>query len=108
LAALIKAKQVALLGAVRQESLCGIRDATRFELIREYMADFPDVPMETPDYEMAAAYFNLCRGRGIQGSNTDFLLCAVSARRQFPIYTFGQDFAAFARFLPISLHRVAP
>jgi hypothetical protein len=29
---------------------------------------------------MAAQFFNLCRSRGIQGSNTDFLICACSVK----------------------------
>ena len=28
----------------------------------------------------AAKFFNVCRSKGIQGSNTDFLICAVAVR----------------------------
>jgi len=108
LAELINKSRVSLLGPIRQEALCGIRDVARFELIREYLAEFPDVPIETADYEMAAASFNLCRSRGVQGSNTGFLLCAVSARLQRPIYTVDRDFTVFAGLFPVLLHSVAP
>jgi hypothetical protein len=40
----------------------------------------------------------------IQGSNTDFLICAATARRGFGILTTDTDFAHFARVLPIELH----
>jgi predicted nuclease of predicted toxin-antitoxin system len=45
-----------------------------------------------------------CRVRGIQGSNTDILICAVAARRTFAILTTDEDFAHSARVLPIELH----
>jgi len=40
----------------------------------------------------------------VQGSPTDFLLCAVALRRGFAILTTDGDFAAFARLLPLRLH----
>ena len=54
--------------------------------------------------EEAASFFNKCRARGIQGSNTDYLICAAAARRGFGILTTDTDFAHFARVLPIELH----
>jgi predicted nucleic acid-binding protein len=36
--------------------------------------------------------------------NTDFLLCAVAERHRMPILTVDDDFAQFARLLPIALH----
>ena len=45
-----------------------------------------------------------CRARGIQGSNTDFLLCAVAKRYQFPIMTTDDDFVKFGRVLPVRLY----
>jgi predicted nuclease of predicted toxin-antitoxin system len=58
----------------------------------------------TVDYEEAASFFNHCRAKGIQGSNTDFLICAVAARNDFPIFTKDADFAHFAKVLPITLY----
>jgi hypothetical protein len=60
--------------------------------------------LEAKDYEEAASFFNKCRARGIQGSNTDYLICAAAARRGFGILTMDTDFAHFARMLPIVLH----
>ena len=40
----------------------------------------------------------------MQGSNTDFLLCAVAERRGLPILTTDRDFVRFAEVLPIELH----
>ncbi|MDX1999859.1 MAG: hypothetical protein SF066_19240 [Thermoanaerobaculia bacterium] len=52
--------------------------------------------------------FDRCRARGVQGSNTDFLLTAVALRRAVPILTTDQDFERFAGVLPIRLHRPHP
>ena len=41
---------------------------------------------------------------GVQGSNTDFLICAAAERRGLPIFTTDADFTRFARLLPIELH----
>jgi predicted nucleic acid-binding protein len=60
--------------------------------------------LESEDYEEAAAFFNRCRAKGVQGSNTDFLICAAAARRQFAILTTDADFTHFAKLLPIRLH----
>lgn len=43
---LIRAQRVALLGAVRQETLCGWRYQHQFEQIRDLLAAFPDQPAQ--------------------------------------------------------------
>jgi predicted nucleic acid-binding protein len=72
------------------------------------LRSFPDLPLETVDHERAAEHFNLCRRQGVQGSNTDFLLCAVAERHNLAILTTDGDFESFSRHLPISLHRPRP
>lgn len=56
------------------------------------------------DYVTAAKFFNLCRSRGVQGSNTDFLICAVAVRHDDAIFTTDVDFTRFARYVPVVLH----
>ncbi|MCG5054483.1 MAG: PIN domain-containing protein [Myxococcales bacterium] len=104
LSALVREGRVAVLGCVRQELLSGVADADQFETLRSYLRAFPDVALESEDYEEAASFFTRCRTKGIQGSNTDFLICAVAARRQLGILTTDVDFTHFARVLPIHLH----
>ncbi|MEF2276732.1 hypothetical protein V3W47_00360 [Deinococcus sp. YIM 134068] len=53
------------------------------------------------EYELAAKFFNLCRSRGIQGSNTDFLICACSAQWGVPVLTKDADFGRFAELVPV-------
>ena len=75
LQALIKAFRVQMLGVIRQEILSGVRSDAQFTQLKTLLRSFPDRPVLTEDYERAAEYFNLCRSNGIQGSNTDFLIC---------------------------------
>ena len=100
---LVQQGRVAIIGPIRQELLSGIRTADSFERLQEQLRAFPDEPLETGDYERAAEHFNACRARGIHGSNTDFLICAVAGRRAMPILTTDADFDRFARVLPIQL-----
>jgi predicted nucleic acid-binding protein len=96
--------RAAIIGPVRQELLSGVRDRATFERLRDHLRAFPDEPITSADYERAADCFNLCRAKGIQGTNTDFLLCAVAERHRFPILTTDDDFVTFGRALPLRLH----
>jgi predicted nucleic acid-binding protein len=103
---LIRDHRVQMIGPVRQEILSGIRSESQFRRLQRYLASFPDVPILTEDYVTAARFFNLCRSKGIQGSNTDFLICAVSVRNKSHIYTTDRDFTLFSEHVPIVLHIV--
>ena len=102
---LIRSYKVQLLGPVRQEILSGIRSKMQFGKLKKQLSEFPDLPLITEDHENAAEYFNFCRAKGIQGSNTDYLLCAVAKRCGFAIYTTDKDFLLFSKHLPIKLHK---
>jgi len=104
LASLIADGRVAMIGAIRQELLSGIREHAHFERLRDHLRAFSDIEIRSNDYEEAASFCNLCRGKGIQGSNTDFLICSVAARNEFPIFTKDADFMHFAKVLPITLY----
>lgn len=107
LTTLITDGRALIIGPIRQELLSGIRDPEQYATLRRTLRAFPDVPLETADHEEAAGFFNRCRSRGIQGSNTDLLICAVAARRDLAIFTADRDFAQFARVVPIHLHEPA-
>jgi predicted nucleic acid-binding protein len=104
LAELIREGRAEILGPVRQELLSGVPDHRQFDTLRDYLRAFADVPLESDDYEEAATFFNRCRGKGVQGSNTDFLICAAASRRRIGILTTDVDFTHFAKLLPIQLH----
>jgi hypothetical protein len=102
---LIREGRVLMLGAIRQELLSGIRTNEQFKKLRDRLRAFSDVPLGEADYEEAAACFNRCRARGLQGSNTDFLMCAVGIRRNAAILTTDDDFKQFARLVHVKLHQ---
>ena len=108
LAELVREGRAAMLGPVEQELLSGLRTDQQFETLSRHLRAFPDIALETEDYEEAASFFNKCRAKGIQGSNTDYLICAAAARREFGILTTDADFVHFARVLPIQLHVPRP
>jgi predicted nucleic acid-binding protein len=101
---LILEHRVDIIGPIRQEILSGLREDAQFEKLEKHIAAFPDMPLETADHIMAAQFFNTCRAKGVQGANTDFLICAVAVRRQLSIFTTDGDFSLFAKHLPIVLH----
>ena len=101
---LIEELRVQMIGPVRQEILSGIRSESQFRKLRETLRAFPDMALTSQDYELAAEFFNVGRKRGIQGSNTDFLLCAISKRHEMPIFTTDKDFVLFRKHLPITLY----
>ena len=88
---LITAHLVEIIGPIRQEVLSGIRDTIQFDRLEKYLAAFSDLSLHADDYAMAAKFFNLYRAKGIQGSNTDFLICAVAVRHDLAIFTPGLD-----------------
>ena len=107
LRALVAAGRAAMCGVIRQEILSGIRETSTFDRLREQLRAFTDEAITVEDYERAAAFYNACRAKGVQGSNTDFLLCAVCANHRLPIFTTDADFPRYAKLLPIELHSPA-
>ncbi len=100
---LILEKRVVMLGAIRQELLSGIIHKEQFEKLKTYLHAFSDFALLQEDYEIAADFFNVCRSKGIQGSNTDFLICAAASRHHMSIFTNDNDFKIFSKILPIKL-----
>jgi len=103
LSQLIDENQVRIIGPIRQELLSGYTDKNSFERLRQKIKYFPNEPIIDADYESAAEYSNFCRSKGIQGSHPDFLICAISVRAKFHIYTTDKDFQNYSKYLPISL-----
>jgi predicted nucleic acid-binding protein len=105
LSRLIADFEVAMIGPIRHELLSGIREEGQYLALRDKLRAFPDLRLESADFETAARFFTQCRAGGVQGSNTDFLLCAVGHLRGMPIFTTDKDFDAYSRTLGIKLHR---
>jgi predicted nucleic acid-binding protein len=104
LSELIRELRVQIIGPIRQELLSGIKSKNQFKELRLYLSAFPDLILEAADFERAAEFFNICRRNGIQGSNTDFLICSVAHGRDLEIFTSDNDFLDFQQHLPIKLY----
>jgi predicted nucleic acid-binding protein len=105
LAELIREGRVLMCGPIRQEILSGVRSLDQYKALRDRLRAFPDIALNVHDYEEAATCFNRCRSKGVQGSNTDFLLCAAALRLNVAILTADKDFEHYAKILRFELHR---
>jgi hypothetical protein len=103
LAQMIRKNQVAIIGPIRQEVLSGVRTTEQFSRVRDQLRAFDDTPLQRVHFARAAEFYNACRARGVQGSHTDFLICAVASMERLAILTTDRDFGAYARHLPIRL-----
>lgn len=93
---LIEERRVQMIGPIRQ--------GKQFKLLKSHLDAFSDLPISTEDYVSAARLFNTCRRKGIQGSNTDFLICAIALWTEFSILTTDRDFLMFAQHIPFTIH----
>jgi len=101
---LISEGEVIMIGPIRQETLSGIKEAERFERIKDALRAFPSQRIDERIYETAASFFNLCRSKGIQGSHTDFLICACAVSWKASILTKDKDFTRYSKYVSIDLH----
>lgn len=102
---LIRKGVAVMIGPVRQEILSGLRDPRKHELLRTTLRAYDDLRLETEDFERAAFGMNLCQRKGIQGSPTDFLLCAVAIRHDAALFTTDRDFQLYAKHLKFRLYK---
>ena len=105
-ARLVRADAVRLLGPIRQELLSGAHPAERFEQLKEYLRFYPNLSLDEEDDETAAGFYNRLRHRGVQGTGTDLLICAVAVRHGLKIFTTDTDFDCYAKHVPIKLHHL--
>jgi len=103
---LVREDRARLLGSTRQEILSGIRDDAQFERIRSHLRIFEDVKLSADDYEEAARMSNRCSRSGIASSAADMLICAVSGRRHWQVFSTDRDFAHYRHILGIRLFSV--
>lgn len=100
---LIQEGRVEIIGPIRMEILSGIRDQEIFDAFSLNLSSFVDRTIPSEVYVLAAKFFNLCRRKGIQGSNTDFLICACSVYWRIPVLSKDKDYLLYKKHLPIEL-----
>jgi predicted nucleic acid-binding protein len=101
---LIRETRVRIIGPIRQEILSGIKDQKQFDLLKNRLRAFPDIHLQEEIFERAAEIFNACRKAGIQGSNTDFLICSAAKHHDVAIFTTDQDFRRYQKYSKFVLH----
>ncbi len=102
LADLMRDGRAVMIEAIRQELLSGIKTQAGFDALKNTLTAFEDVPLTMADYEKAAEVFNTCRANGVQGSSTDFLICAVSINHQLPVFSVDGDFLNYHKHVQLS------
>ncbi len=102
---LIKDGRIVMIGPIRQELLSGISDPTQFKNLKNKLSSFEDLPLLSDYFVKAAEFNNICRKKGVQGSTTDFLICAISNLQKLQIFTDDKDFINYKKHLPIYLYK---
>jgi predicted nucleic acid-binding protein len=95
--------RVVMIGPIRQEILSGISNPSQFNKLKHTLSFFEDIVLKTDHFVKAAEFSNLCRKNGIQGSTTDFLICAVANFEKLSIFTVDSDFINYNKYLEIKL-----
>ena len=95
--------RVVMIGPIRQELLSGISSPSQFNKLKHTLSFFEDILLKTDHFVKAAEFSNLCRKNGIQGSTTDFLICAVANLEKLSIFTVDSDFINYNKYLKIKL-----
>lgn len=100
---LVREGRAVLIGPVRQEILSGIKHQAQFEKLKQLLHAWEDLTIDRQDFEQAAEFFNKCRNKGVQGTHTDFLICAIAERHRLAILTTDKDYARYAAIVPVKL-----
>ena len=103
---LIRDSRVVIIGPIRQELLSGLANPSQFKRLSKTLQAFEDLELGTAHSIKAAEFCNICRGKGVQGSTIDFLICAVAHLDQVLIFTTDTDFKNYEKHLPIKLYTV--
>ena len=102
---ILEVEEEVLIGPVRQELLSGISNKKVFDDLMIKLYGFNNYEVQLADHDLAAEYFNICSSHGIQGSQTDYLICAVAHRFNLEIFTEDNDFNNYKKYLPIKLYK---
>ena len=97
--------EIAICDAVRMEMLAGARDESHLTSLRRLLARAVDIPIESTDYDDAAALYRRCRRRGETPRKLiDCLIASVAIRTGTPILHSDADFDVLARHTELQVH----
>jgi len=98
---LIREGRATMLGVVKQELLSGMSHPERFQKLSQVISGFPPLLATEEDHILGAKFYNRCRSKGIQGSYTDYLICAQAYNNKFSILSSDKDFLHYKEIIPI-------
>lgn len=98
--------EIAICDAVRMEVLAGARDESHLAVLRRLLARAVDIPIESTDYEDAAALYRRCRRQGETPRKlADCLIASVAIRADAPVLHSDAVFDVLARHTELRVHR---
>ncbi len=103
---LLRAENVAICDAVRIEVLAGARDDSQLATISRALGQATVIPMQSTDYDTAAALYRHCRRQGETIRKLlDCLIAAVAIRAGVPVLHNDRDFDVLARHTELQIDR---
>ena len=99
------AEEVAICDVVRMEVLAGARHEAHLSSLRRLLARAAVIPMQTTDYDDAAALYRRCRRRGEPVRKlVDCLIASAAVREGLPILHSDADFDVLARHTALRVY----
>ena len=99
------AGEIAICDAIRMEVLAGARDESHLMNLRRLLARAVNIPIESTDYDDAAALYRRCRRQGETPRKLiDCLIASVAIRAGAPILHSDADFDALMRHTELQVH----
>ena len=97
--------EITICDAVRMEVLAGARDESHLMSLRRLLARAVDIPIESTDYDDAAALYRRCRRRGETPRKLiDCLIASVAIRTGTPVLHSDADFDVLWRHTELQVH----
>jgi len=101
------AVEIGTCDVVRMEVLAGARNEQHLQQLRRLLARASTFPMESVDYDTAAALYRTCRQRGHTVRKLiDCLIAAVAIRSDVPILHMDADFDILAQHTTLKVEAV--
>jgi len=101
------AVEIGTCDVVRMEVLAGARNEQHLQQLRRLLARASTFPMESVDYDTAAALYRTCRQRGHTVRKLiDCLIAAVAIRGDVPILHMDADFDILAQHTTLKVEAV--
>ncbi len=89
------------------EVLAGARDQEHLEQLRRLLARATLLPIESVDFDTAAALYRTCRSRGKTVRKLiDCLIASVAMRANVSLLHMDQDFTAIAAVTELRIHNI--